>query len=248
MSTGILDTVAHLPCHPKNRGGTRRAETIRYLVYHYTGNEGDRAANNARYYRSTVVQASAHYFVDDEEVWQSVEDLETAWAVGGSKWSDCGKTGGGRLYGTVTNSNSISIEMCGTRRNGQRMASEATLSRAAKLGQELMAKYRIPIERVVRHFDVTGKHCPAYLMNEAAWKAFQERLTKKEEETMTQEQFDAMLENWLKRQREKPLPHWAEKEFQEAVRLGLTDGTEPMAFIPRYQAALLAKRAAKRPG
>lgn len=173
----MLDSVKRLPCHRANRGGERRAEQIKYLVYHYTGNTGDRAVNNAKYYQNTVVQASAHYFVDDGEIYQSVEDLQTAWSVGGKKWADCPKTGGGTLYGVVTNGNSISIEMCGTARNGQRMASEATLERAAALGRELMEKYHIPMERVVRHFDVTGKHCPAYMMESGAWEAFKERLT-----------------------------------------------------------------------
>ena len=173
----ILDTVKRLPCHPKNRGGQRKAEQIKYLCYHYTGNEGDKAAGNAKYYQNTVVQASAHYFVDDGEIYQSVEDLQTAWAVGGKKWADCPQTGGGSLYGVVTNGNSISIEMCGTARNGQRMASEATLQRAVELGRELMAKYNIPLERVVRHFDVTGKHCPAYMMDAGAWEAFKRRLS-----------------------------------------------------------------------
>lgn len=172
----ILDTVKHLLCHPKNRGGERRADQIKYLVYHYTGNAGDWAVNNAKYYQNTVVQASVHYFVDDEEVYQSVEDLQTAWAVGGKKWADCPQTGGGSLYGVVTNANSISIELCGTFGNGERRASEATLQRAAELGRELMEKYQIPMERVVRHFDVTGKHCPAYMMENEAWEVFRGRI------------------------------------------------------------------------
>lgn len=183
----MLDSVKRLPCHPKNRGGQRKGEQVKYLCYHYTGNEGDKAVNNAKYYQNTVVQASAHYFVDDGEIYQSVEDLQIAWSVGGKKWADCPQTGGGRLYGVATNGNSISIEMCGTARNGQRMASEATLQRAAELGRELMEKYHIPIERVVRHFDVTGKHCPAYFMDQSTWELFKQRLAnhiRNEEEEM----------------------------------------------------------------
>ncbi len=40
-----------------------------------------------------------------------------------------------------------------------------------------------------------------------------------------------------------PVPDWAEAELKEAVELGITDGTNPMGLIPRYQAALMAKRA-----
>jgi len=41
------------------------------------------------------------------------------------------------------------------------------------------------------------------------------------------------------------VPKWAEKELQEAINLGITDGTNPMQLIPRYQAAIMAKRAIK---
>ena len=58
-----------------NYGGSRNASQIRYLVYHYTGNDGDSAANNAAYFRRNIVKASAHYFVDDTTVWRSVPDL-----------------------------------------------------------------------------------------------------------------------------------------------------------------------------
>lgn len=180
----ILDSVISTPCHPKNRGGTRPVSAIKYLVYHYTGNDGDTGANNARYYRDNVVQASAHYFVDDDGITQAVEDNGIAWAVGGKKWADCAKTGGGTLFLKATNYNSLSIELCDARRDGQVMATEATLARGAELGRALMAKYGISIERVIRHFDVSGKHCPAYFMDAAAWEAFKGRLAGKEETGM----------------------------------------------------------------
>ena len=195
----ILDSVVDLPCHPKNRSGRRKVSQIRYLVYHYTGNDGDTGGNNARYYRDNVVGASAHYFVDDDSVTRSVDDLLIAGAVGGKKWSDCSRTGGGKLYGVVTNTNSISIEMCDTCRDGKLMATEATLARAAELGRALMAKYNIPIERVVRHFDVTGKHCPAYFMEERAWAEFKKRLTEpEEEETMKLYRYVNEMPSWAR--------------------------------------------------
>lgn len=159
-----------------NYGGSRNASQIRYLVYHYTGNDGDRAANNAKYFQNNIVKASAHYFVDDTTVWRSVPDLKVAWSVGGSKYSNAHKTGGGTMYGVITNTNSLSIEMCDTIRNGVYQASEATLANAAALGRELMEKYHIPIENVYRHFDVTGKHCPSYLVNAQKWAEFKKRL------------------------------------------------------------------------
>lgn len=159
-----------------NYGGSRNASQIRYLVYHYTGNDGDSAANNAKYFQNNIVKASAHYFVDDTTVWRSVPDLKVAWSVGGSKYANADKTGGGTMYGIITNTNSISIEMCDTIRDGVYQASEATLANAAALGRALMEKYGIPIENVYRHFDVTGKHCPSYLVSAQKWAEFKKRL------------------------------------------------------------------------
>lgn len=204
----ILGTVIFLPCHPKNRGGKRPAEAIRYIVIHYTGNDGDTDANNARYYRDNVVKASAHYFVDDDSITQSVEDLGIAWAVGGKKWSDCPKTGGGSLFLTATNYNALSIELCDNRRDGNIMATEATLERAAKLTRALMEKYNVPVERVIRHFDVTGKHCPAYYMDDAAWEGFKARLTTQEEEEMKIYHYVAEM------------PEWAQEAATKAIHNG----------------------------
>ena len=173
-------TLHELAANPKNVGGARTAGQIRYLVFHYTGNDGDTAAGNAAYFARSVVEASAHYFVDDTTVYRSVPDLRTAWAVGGRRYASADETGGGSLYGAVTNTNSLSIEMCGTLGGGTRTASEATLANAAALGRKLMAKYGIPPERVCRHFDVTGKLCPAYLVDGAAWAAFKRRLEEDE--------------------------------------------------------------------
>lgn len=42
------------------------------------------------------------------------------------------------------------------------------------------------------------------------------------------------------------VPAWAKKELEEAKAAGITDGSNPMALIPRYQAAIMAYRANKR--
>lgn len=161
---------------PGNYGGERTADQIRYLVIHYTGNDGDTAANNAAYYQRTVVQASAHYFVDDTAIYRSVPDLCVAWAVGGEKYADVEETGGGTMYHIISNSNSVSVELCDTVQDGTYQATEATLKNAFALCRELMAKYHIPLGNVYRHFDVTGKHCPAYFMDPEKWAEFKRRL------------------------------------------------------------------------
>ncbi len=162
-----------------NYGGPRPVSSIQYIVLHYTANDGDNALSNARYFQTAhKPAASAHYFADDDRIVQSVPDNYTAWAVGGKKYTDTAATGGGSLYGIVTNANSISIEMCDTKKDGSSNATEATLANAAALCRRLMSRYGIDIGHVVRHFDVTGKHCPVFLMNDADWNRFKTRLNK----------------------------------------------------------------------
>lgn len=160
----------------KNYGGAREASQIKYIVIHYTGNDGDHDEGNASYFKNNVVNASAHFFVDDDSITLSVPELFTAWAVGGTKWKDCAATGGGTMYGKITNANSISVEMCDTKKDGRFQASEKTMENTATLVKSLIKKYNIDINNVYRHFDVTGKHCPSYFMNQAAWSAFKNRL------------------------------------------------------------------------
>lgn len=166
----------------QNYGSARSADKIKYIVIHYTGNDGDHDESNGNYFKNNVVKASAHYFVDDDSITMSVPELFTAWSVGGTKWKDCATTGGGTMYGKITNANSISVEMCDTQRNGALMATEKTMANTAELVKSLMKKYNIDIDHVYRHFDVTGKHCPAYFMNASAWAEFKARL--KESDTV----------------------------------------------------------------
>ena len=60
------------------------------------------------------------------------------------------------------------------------------------------------------------------------------------EDCMTGKEIYDALNDYLGRQ---PVPAWAKEELEEAVKLGVTDGKEPMQLIPRYQAAIMAKRA-----
>ena len=85
-------------------------DDIKYIVIHYTGNNGDTAANNCRYFQGANRNASAHYFVDGGNyVYKSVPVKSVAWSVGGF-YSQSG--GAGSYYKKCTNANSISVEMC----------------------------------------------------------------------------------------------------------------------------------------
>lgn len=155
----------------------------RYIVIHYTGATGT-AKNNAVYFARQKLQASAHYFVDENEVWQSVEDKDRAWHCGGGLQ---GKNGHA-FYGICTNSNSIGIEMCVKKdANGEWYFEEGTVENAVDLVKMLMKKHNIPIDRVIRHYDVTGKNCPAPYIDESSWASFKRKvLTDEEILSMTQ--------------------------------------------------------------
>lgn len=148
-----------------NYGTIRNVNNIKYIVIHYTGNDGDSDESNSKYFKNNIVKASAHYFVDDNSITQSVPDNYLAYAVGGKKYNNSG----GRLYGTVNNSNSISIELCDTVKNGIVYPSAQTIANAIDLVQYLMKKYDIPAHRVIRHYDVNGKPCPIYWTNDVRW-------------------------------------------------------------------------------
>ena len=156
-----------------NYGKKRDVNNIKYIVIHYTGNDGDNAKNNCLYFQREIVKASAHYFVDDKGVCQSVPDHFTAYSVGGDKYPNTNPI----AYNKCFNSNSISIEICDTHKNGVYDFSSKTLENTVKLTKDLMRKYNIPIDKVIRHYDVVGKVCPKpFVVNVGAWNNFKAKL------------------------------------------------------------------------
>lgn len=166
-----------------NYGNKRSTSDIKYLVFHYTGNDGDTDEANANYFHNNNVGASAHDFVDDDSVTHSVPYNYVAWSVGSTGWLDQGSpyaNKGHKFWKKCTNSNSISVELCDTKRDGKRKLSTKTRQNAIENGAKLMIKYNIPISRVIRHFDVNGKLCPLYwVTNESDWLKFKKELEEK---------------------------------------------------------------------
>ena len=150
--------ISKYPALRCNYGNTRALNTIKYIAIHYTANDGDTALSNAKYFARGNRGASAHYFVDSNNIVQSVEDNYVAWSVGGSKYSDCSKTGGGKFYGKCNNNNSLSIEICDDIKNNAIYPTEATINNVIDLVRTLMKKYNISINNVIRHFDVKVKN------------------------------------------------------------------------------------------
>lgn len=155
-----------------NYGDQRVLSNIKYIVIHYTANDGDTDEANANYFKGAYRGASAHYFVDDDSITQSVPDNYAAYSVGGNKYNNAG----GTLYGVATNANTLNIEMCDTVKDGRYNVSENTLANTIALVKEKMQQYNIPADHVIRHYDVNGKPCPAYYVDESAWATFKARL------------------------------------------------------------------------
>jgi N-acetylmuramoyl-L-alanine amidase CwlA len=212
-----------------------RAGKVEYIVIHYTGIPNDTAENNAVYSAREYTGVSAHYFVDENEVCQSVQDTDVAW--------HCGSKNPRHPY--CRNANSIGIEMC----NSVGGVPEAVRARTAAFVRQKMKEYGIDSSHVLRHYDVTGKRCPApWVDDPQAWMDFKALL---EVEEVTQEQFDAMLEDYLARRNAKPASQWAVPYIQEAIDAGVMSdvgGTiaAPLGFVTRQELAVVAVNAVKK--
>lgn len=182
-----------------------RSKAVSYIVIHYTANKGDTAKNNADYFARENVGASAHYFVDENEIWQSVKDSDTAWHCGGKRQSNKG----GEFFGICQNSNSIGVEICMNDKSGN--VRQKSIDNAVQLVRYLMQRYGVPIDRVIRHYDVTGKFCPLPMVSdEKLWNKFKSRL---EDDDMTR--YDTLAE----------CPSWAQATVQKLMARGLINGT-----------------------
>lgn len=143
---------------------------IKYIVVHFTANNGDTALGNTNYFKS-YRGSSAHYFVDENGIYQSIEDKNIAWHCGAKKYK----------HSTCRNSNSLGVELCSRKDSkGNYYFMDKTVYNAVELVKMLMTKYNVPIANVIRHYDVTGKNCPEPFVRDInAWQNFKDRLEEK---------------------------------------------------------------------
>lgn len=158
-----------IPAKAKNYAFGRGGKKIEYIVIHYTANNGDTAVNNGNYFANNAVEASAHYFVDETDtVVNAVAEENTAYHCGAPSY----------IHKGCRNNNSIGIEICSRRdANGHYYFIDKAVRNAAELTRRLMAKYGIGLDHVLRHYDVTGKICPAPFVDDIGkWKQFRAML------------------------------------------------------------------------
>lgn len=165
------------------------------ITIHSTGNPSSTAQNERDWLdnKSNTREASWHYVAGEDTVIQALPDDAEAW--------HCSVTEGNRY--------SISIEIC---ESGDR---RKTLLNAAEFAAVKALELDITEKDIVKHFDWSGKGCPRilidknYIKDGMDWAWFITEV-KKKMASITQEQFNAMLDNY----------------FAERAKLGPSDWSE----------------------
>lgn len=127
--------------------------TFEHIVIHNTGTMAG-ASNNCRYFGGGNRNASADFFVDrDGEIFQFNADLNAYYS-----WHCRSGNASG-----INNENSIGIECVSDGCEFSQEQREAV--------KELIVFLRTKYGNmdIVRHYDATGKSCPAYYVNESRW-------------------------------------------------------------------------------
>lgn len=135
--------------------------TPKYLVIHETNNTNIGADANAHYrYWSTnpTAKASAHFVVDSKQIYQLLELNHKAWHVGDN-----------RGYSDITNNNAIGIEIAVNADGNYDIARQNAIDLTIRIMNDL----GMGIDQLKRHFDASGKNCPAIMLaNPELWTDF----------------------------------------------------------------------------
>lgn len=146
-----------------SRPGTE-TEKIRGIVVHYTANPGSTAMENRDYFEGLkdthTTEVSSNFVVGLEgEIVQCVPTWEVAYAS------------------NSRNIDTVSIECCHPDESG--VFTGETYRSMVQLCAWLCLKFDLNEQDVIRHYDVTGKNCPKYFVeDEKAWENFREDIKK----------------------------------------------------------------------
>lgn len=130
-------------------------ESVQYIAIHYTANPGATAIDNRNYFENLSntheTKVSSHFVVGlDGEVVQCIPTSEMSYAT------------------NSRNVDTLSIECCHPDETGK--FNDATYDSVVKLSAWLCVRFGLTSENVIRHYDVTGKDCPKYYVeNPDAW-------------------------------------------------------------------------------
>lgn len=148
---------------------------LKGIVVHYTGNynKGADAVANRNYFNTTNESVSAHYIVDDKSIIRCIPDNEIAYHVGAKSYTEIGK----KIMENGYNPNYflIGVEMCVNSDGDWNKTYQNTVELVAYLFQ----KHNLTVLDLYRHYDITGKLCPAMMIDEADWNVFREAVKNK---------------------------------------------------------------------
>lgn len=251
--------IPYIPAKSLSYSGTRSYSNVYYIIIHYTGISNDTAENNCKYFATgNKKKVGAHFFVDQKgRICQSVKMSYTANSVPRKRQA---YKGGGTLVGKCTSANSISIEMTDNLTRDPSPAQTEAVRQLIQYIQSVCPNART----IVRHYDVTGKLCPARMTDtnaadSAKWKAFRDAITrgtpatatqkpaekKVEVEDLTKEETTKLIDKAMKEVlggNGSSVSTWAVDEYAEAKRLGITDGTRPQGRATREEVAVMLCR------
>ena len=133
---------------------------INGIVIHYTANPGTTAKQNRDYFEglkdSHQTKASSHFVIGIEgEIIQCIPSREISYAS------------------NERNSDTLSIECCNPDETGK--FTDKTYNSLVAMCAWLCGEFDIKIDNIIRHYDVTGKNCPKYYVeNEREWEKFKQ--------------------------------------------------------------------------
>jgi N-acetylmuramoyl-L-alanine amidase len=134
--------------------------TPKGLVIHWTANEGKGAdaAANRQYFNRPTTQASAHYIVDDTQIVRCIPENEMAYHVGARTYTPKAVA----VLGSYPNNATLGIEMCVNADGDFRK----TYRRTVELAADVLKRHGWGVDRLWRHYDITGKNCPAFFVSD----------------------------------------------------------------------------------
>ncbi|MGI6070771.1 MAG: N-acetylmuramoyl-L-alanine amidase family protein [Blautia sp.] len=128
---------------------------VKHVAIHYTANPGSTAMDNRNYFEnlkdSHETKVSSHFIIGLEgEIIQCIPTAEISYAT------------------NERNVDTLSIECCHPDESGK--FTDATYQSVVELTAWLCEKFGLSADDVIRHYDVTGKDCPRYyVQNPEAW-------------------------------------------------------------------------------
>lgn len=140
--------------------------TPKGVVIHWTANErkGANAVANRNYFNNPTTEASAHYIVDDSQIIRCLPENEMGYHVGAKIYKQEALT----KLSSYPNNCTIGIEMC-VNADG---SFPVTYLKTVELTASILKRYGWGKEQLWRHYDITGKNCPAFFVDDAYARRF----------------------------------------------------------------------------